>query len=139
MLLALAIVCVFSVAASNPAPPEPVPVIQFSAGFASDMILQQSSGPKGPAVYGVLLSDDPVSVKVDGPTGSYTVDATVSPSLSLSLAGNFTWRAELRPQMGSSDPASILTIAAMCPKCSSNSTLSSVTLERVRYGDVFFW
>jgi hypothetical protein len=119
----------------TPPPPAPwpnsSPGFNFSAALSSHMVLQQ--GPGASAVFGNVGSDDPsaqVAVTVTPSSGGgevYTVSATIN-------AGR--WKALLQPT--SAVPGVTYTINATCTSGCGDATPTSIVLEDIAFGDVFY-
>jgi sialate O-acetylesterase len=146
MPLPCLLLCAAAAAASGRPPPLPVGPLQFSSGFSNDAVLQR--GDLGSAIYGFAQSAAPVQVTVEGATAggksvSYTVDAEVAPwhdtsgcnattpTKPMQAHGNWTWRATLKPQPEAGGAYTVL----VRDSSSANSTIS---INRVTYGDVYF-
>eukprot|EP01050_Picozoa_sp_SAG11_P027767 SAG11_NODE_7161_length_1185_cov_0.957643_1_plen_293_part_10 len=127
--------------------------LSWSAGFSDDAVLQRSADT-GAVIYGFAPSAATVEVAMEGETGagtavSYKVAAVLTPWTSTSgcnatscidaktplppLHGKFVWRALLQPQPAGGG-AFTVTVASH-DTSAPNSTL---TLQRVTYGDVYF-
>jgi hypothetical protein len=129
-------------------------------GFDSDMVLQRA--PAKAAVYGQMVAATPgadasVAVTVSMANGSsYTVDAHIAPSKTtysmpgwgcsmgkchLGWIGNAgvanyttTWKAYLKAAPAGGE----YTITAVCTGCNVGPGLSSSSIRRVTFGDVYF-
>eukprot|EP01052_Picozoa_sp_SAG31_P026548 SAG31_NODE_2414_length_5736_cov_5.853823_4_plen_173_part_00 len=106
-------------------------LIAWSAGFASDMVLQATVNT-GVALYGLAapsLHNPDVTITAQGPANSqYQVEAVVT---SADVNGT-AWRAVLRPHSSGHDE---WTFTAECGGCDPS---TSIVLERVVFGSVFF-
>lgn len=123
-----------SAGAVPPSPAPPPPSLSFSAGFSSDMVLQQSNGTTGAAIYGlVLYPQAQIKVTVIG-SASYSLSAVVSPNGNAS-----TWRAELHPTLASKgkEYGILVECTSGCEQAPSPD-LNTIFIGRIVYGDVYF-
>ena len=117
LLLLLAGCC-----AADEAPP--LPKFYLSAGFSSDMVLQQA--PAKAAIYGV--GEGPVTVTVSGTDAAgaavlYTVRASVNADTAVAQ----TWKAFLKP-----------TAAGGSFTVTVKGAAGTVVLDKVTFGDIYF-
>ena len=127
----LPLLCCAALALADEAPA--LPSFYLSAGFSSDMVLQQA--PAKAAIYG--FGEGPVSVTVSGTSAAgasvdYTVDAlgadaAATGSTNGASAAGPTWKAFLKPAAAGGS----YTVTA-------KGASGTVVLHSVTFGDVYF-
>ena len=129
--LSLPLLCCAALALADEAPA--LPSFYLSAGFSSDMVLQQA--PAKAAIYG--FGEGPVSVTVSGTSAAgasvdYTVDAlgadaAATGSTNGASAAGPTWKAFLKPAAAGGSYA-----------VTAKGASGTVVLHSVTFGDVYF-
>lgn len=122
-------------AGSTPIPAPPA--VTFSAGFASDMVLQRDTGAAGVKVYGLVrfpAATIALNIVVTSSSGKQYTPAVVV--ISNGTATGAVWSTTLNAAPASSD---VFSIAISCTKgCTENATLDNAVIDRVVYGDTYF-